>query len=210
MKIIHLAVGLLGTNCYIIAAENDSCVIIDPGAQPDKIAGIVEENGLSPKFILLTHGHHDHIGGVKKLMSLFPEAGLKIGADDLEMLSDSQKSLAVFRYGDDAEFLIGSASNATEGDILSADGLEFRVISVPGHTKGGVAYLCGDALFTGDTLFREDVGRTDLYGGDYNILRFSLAKLAALQGDYVVYPGHGEFSTLDYERANNPYLSGKV
>jgi glyoxylase-like metal-dependent hydrolase (beta-lactamase superfamily II) len=208
MIITTIPVGMLGTNCYLLESAEKGCAVIDPGAQPHKIIRQIEERTLTPRYILLTHGHHDHIGGVKKIMAAYPEILLYIGEKDKEMLGDTQKSLAIFRQDDDTDYLIGDAVAVSGGDTLLMDELEIAVMDTPGHTKGGVSYLCGDALFAGDTLFRENVGRTDLYGGDFEILLASLAELAALEGEYTVYPGHGEATTLGHERRHNPYLTG--
>ncbi len=207
MKVIIAPVGTLGTNCYIVSSEQGSCFVVDPGAQPEKLAGILEEHHLTPKYILLTHGHHDHIGGVKGLMRKFPDAVLYIGENDKEMLEDATKSYAN-RWENGEDFRISGAQTLKEGDTLEVDELTIAVLDTPGHTKGGVCYLCGDVIFSGDTLFRGDIGRCDLYGGNFEVMKQSLAKLAALEGDYTVYPGHDASTTLDYERAYNPYLRG--
>lgn len=209
MTVTTMPVGMLGTNCYLIESEALGCAVVDPGAQPDKIIAVIKERGLTPRYILLTHGHHDHIGGVKKLMAAYPEALLYIGEGDMEMLGDTQKSLAIFRVEDDSDYVIGGVNPLREGDSLVLDELEIKVLDTPGHTKGGVTYRCGEALFAGDTLFYEDVGRTDLYGGDFQVLLASLAKLAALEGEYVVYPGHGEATSLNHERQYNSYIAGR-
>ena len=208
VTITTVPVGVLGTNCYLVASGAGSCAIIDPGAQPGKIADTITRMGWKPQMILLTHGHHDHIGAVGKLRAQFDDIPVYIGANDEEMLADGSKSMAMFRTDDDEEFLIAGAQIVTEGDSIPLDELDFVILDTPGHTRGGVVYVCGEALFAGDTLFRENVGRTDLYGGDYATLCKSLQKLAALPGDYTVYPGHGESTTLAYEKRSNPYMRG--
>jgi len=207
MNIAIMPVGFLGTNCYVLSAASGACAVIDPGAQPEKITSYIDGKKLKVEHILLTHGHHDHIGGVKKLMESYPDAKLAIGADDIEMLGDAKKSLAFDRYDSSENFLIGNAEPLHDGGELKLDDLTIRVVATPGHTAGGVCYVCGNAIFSGDTLFRGDVGRCDLSGGDYGKLLKSLKKLAELDGDYEVYPGHGEDSTLEYERKNNMYIA---
>lgn len=206
MNVTIIPVGMLGTNCYLLSSEKKNCVIFDPGAQPDKIAGIIEKDGLTPKYILLTHGHHDHIGGVQKLLARFGDCKVYIGEGDKEMLEDTGKSLAISRNETAAEFLIPEAATLKDGQELTLDELTIKVLDTPGHTKGGVSYICGNLLFSGDTLFYGDVGRTDLYGGSYSVLKKSLKKLHDLPGDYCVYPGHGDATTLEYERKNNRYI----
>lgn len=209
MNLMTVSVGMLGTNCYI-AGSAKSCAVIDPGAQPEKIIAAIEGEGLDVRYILLTHGHHDHIGGVRKLMEKFPDAELFIGKNDLEMLTDGSKSYARVKYDKSGDFFIEQAKTLSDGDVLEFDGVRITVLETPGHTKGGVCYICDNAIFSGDTLFFGDVGRCDLYGGDYGVMKQSLLKIIALNGDYGVYPGHGEATTLDYERQNNPYIAEAV
>lgn len=207
MKITIMPVGLLGTNCYLLASEAGGCAVIDPGAQPEKICGEIAKRGYIPRCILLTHGHHDHIGGVKKLREQYPEVPLYIGAADNELLEDGRGSRILSQKLSQAQYEFGEAELLQDGQELELDELKIRVITTPGHTKGGVCYVCGDTIFSGDTLFLGDVGRTDLYGGDYAVLKSSLQKLAGLPGDYTVYPGHGEHTTLEHERKNNRYIN---
>lgn len=210
MKLITISVGMLGTNCYVLSSSSKNCAVFDPGAQPEKIIAGIEEEGLNVKYVLLTHGHHDHIGGVRRLMEKFPDAELFIGKNDLEMLTDGSKSYASIKYDKSGEFFIEKAKTVSDGDIIESDDINIRVMETPGHTKGGVCYVCDNMIFSGDTLFFGDVGRCDLYGGDYGIMKKSLLKLIALDGDYSVYPGHGEATSLEYERKNNQYIAEAV
>lgn len=207
MDIITIPVGSLGTNCYILCSKAHCCAVIDPGAQPEKIIERIKEEKLTVRYILLTHGHHDHIGGVKKLAAEFEDVKVFIGKGDAEMLGDAKKSLASLRYAKSDEFIIENAETLIEGQELELDELKIRAIETPGHTKGGCSYICRDAIFSGDTLFYGDVGRCDLYGGDYEVMKKSLRKLAELEGDYRVYPGHGDSSSLEYERMHNTYIA---
>jgi len=207
MKVLTIPVGMTGANCHIIVSDENSCAVIDPGAQPEKIIGEIKALGATPKYILLTHGHFDHIGGVKRLMAEYPDAVLHIGEKDIEMLADTQKSYAYFRSNDINDYVIEDAVGLSDGQSLPLGGLTVTVMETPGHTLGGVVYFCLDAMFSGDTIFAQDVGRTDLYGGNFDTLKGSLLKLAAMDGDYALYPGHGGSSTLERERRSNPYLS---
>lgn len=206
MKLYVKPVGTIGTNCYIVVDESGKCAVIDPGAQDEKLIDFLQVHNFKPEYILLTHGHYDHIGAVKSILSKYDDCKLAIGKNDAEQLSDVTKSLATSRTMDEKDYIMAPDLLLADGDQLTVGSLTFSVIDTPGHTRGGVSYLCGDLLFSGDTLFCGDVGRCDLYGGDFATLQESLKKLAALKGDYRVLPGHGPESTLDSERAQNPYM----
>ena len=190
MKLKTIPVGYLATNCYILTSNAGNCAVIDPGSHADKIIGYISGEKLVPKYLLITHGHHDHVGAIDKLLAEFPEAKLLIGKDDLSMLRGGKKE---------------TAGTVSEGDKLELDELAIEVIETPGHTRGGVCFLCGGHMFSGDTLFNGDVGRCDLEGGDYSVMKQTLRKLCALEGDYSVRPGHGDSTSLERERAVNPY-----
>lgn len=205
MKVTTIPVGALAENCYIISTEKNNAVTVDCGAEPKKLLSFLKENGLTLKKILLTHGHFDHIGAVEELAQK-TGAEVYIHSLDVPMLSDDTLSLAE---------MVGikctpvtSYITVKEGDVITLDELEFRVMHTAGHTKGGVTYVCNDCIFSGDTLFCGEVGRTDFPGGSYPEIIASVAKISELEGDYKVYPGHGEASTLSAERATNPYIKG--
>lgn len=204
MKVEILPLGMLATNCYIIVSDKKNAVIIDPGAKPEKVIAKIQELGAVPKYILLTHGHFDHIGAV---IALKEHYGLQVGIGELdsELTKDStlvQTTLSVALGG--KEF--ASDIELKDGDVITLDELTFRMMHTPGHTKGGMCILCNDYIFTGDTLFKGTCGRTDLYGGDYKEILKSLKKIADLEGDYKVCPGHEECSTLAYEKETNPQM----
>ncbi len=206
IKIRICPLAPLGTNCYIIKAENGDAAVIDPTSFGPALRRALEEEGISElKYILLTHGHFDHITGADKLRTVF---GGKIAIHRLDApcLESSNESRA-------ADF--GYPFKAFKEDIILEDGDklpfgdgETEVIHTPGHTVGSVCFKMGDSLFTGDTLFRMSIGRTDFPGGSMIEMMSSLRKLKAIEGSYKVYPGHENTSDLDYEKAFNPYMKG--
>lgn len=203
MKIAALTVGVIGTNCYLVSDEAGNTAIIDPGAQPEKISAYLEKEHLIPRMILLTHGHFDHIGGVSFLQQRYG-IPVCVPADDAEMLDDNQKNgSGAFGFPVTA---VSGARLLKDGEEVQAGKLKFVILHTPGHTRGSSCYRIEDALFTGDTLFCGGVGRTDLYGGNLSDLKASVRLLAELPGDFQVYPGHGESTTLAAERAANPYM----
>lgn len=207
MKLFHTALGPIGTNCYFAADDDGNTAIIDPGANSARVNQILEENKLAPKLILLTHGHFDHIGGAKGVVEKHPEVKIVIGEKDAPMLpaAINNPNWQEFITADDYKGLKADMT-VHEGDELTVGELIFRVLETPGHTRGGVCYICEDCIFSGDTLFRHECGRTDLDGGDYPTILRSLKRLHDLKGDFNVLPGHDEISTLEEERRINPYM----
>jgi len=207
MNITIIPVGALGTNCYLIISEKGTAALIDPGAGAEKIAGILEEKGCALKCILLTHGHWDHTGGVRKLLEKYPQADCCIGKEDREMVTDEEQFSGMLRGGRWEDHYIPEAKELVDGDKIELDELTLTVMETPGHSLGSVCFACQDVIFSGDTLFLENCGRCDLYGGNFDTMKDSLAKLAAMPGDYTVYPGHGPSTTLQHEREKNPYIT---
>ena len=198
MNILTLPLGPLGTNCYLVSdGQSGLCAVIDPGASAQKILQRVQEAGWKIGLILLTHAHFDHTGALKALHSALPAVPIYVHPAD----SDNARNMS---HGN-----LVYTDTYQEGDTVKLGALEFTVLETPGHTPGSVCLRCGSALFSGDTLFRLSVGRTDLDGGDNDALYNSLLLLTGrLKGDYRVFPGHMGETTLDFERKHNPYLRG--
>lgn len=207
MRIYTLQVGEIGTNCYLAASDAGNAAIVDPGAEPERIAAALTQYSLTPAFILLTHGHFDHIGAAEALRQWY-HIPLYVHAADAELLSDPAKNGGKGLMG--REVTADYDHLLVDGDRIPLDELEFQVIHTPGHTKGSVCFAADGLLLTGDTLFCRGIGRTDLYGGSFPEIRRSLSRLAALEGDRRVFPGHGPATTLDAERAENPYLGERL
>lgn len=198
MLIKTLPVGHLETNCYVVTDENTlECAVIDPGAEPNTILGYLEDNHLKCAAVMLTHAHFDHIGALDEVLA---ETGAPLYVNRRELGAATVPGFKPFNPPEDTHYY-------SDGDTVRVGSLSFSVVETPGHTPGSVSLVCGDALFSGDTLFRLSCGRTDFPGGDMNAELRSLRKLADLPGDYDVYPGHDMASRLSVERANNPYMS---
>jgi len=194
MKVYALPLGDYQTNCYIVHDENRrDCFVIDPGYQAEDILDFCKDKDLTIAAVLLTHGHFDHVGAVKELAA---ETGCRVYlcAEDLSMpgMMTGGRLYYTHTYG--------------EGDELDLAGLRISVLHTPGHTPGSVCLLADNALFSGDTLFAGSCGRTDLPGGSWATIVKSLRRLSELEGDFPVYPGHGESTSLAEEKRYNPYL----
>ena len=193
LKVHTLTLGAYQTNCYIIHEESSkTCCVIDPGYDADRILDKLESLGLTLEAILLTHGHFDHVGAVKDLAA-DTDCRVFLCAEDTAL--PPMLTAGPLYYTD----------TYADGTILNLAGLCIRVIHTPGHTPGGVCLLVDDVIFSGDTLFAGGCGRSDL-GGDWSTLVRSLKRLSQIEGYFKVLPGHGESTTLAYERRYNPYM----
>lgn len=206
MKIKRIQAGIYAANCYILYSEDDNreAVIIDPGGDSKSIIEEVKNKDLNVKYIILTHGHGDHIGAVESLKKHF-KIPILIHKDDMEMVMDHNLNLS-------GNMSMGAISFEPDHLLKDGDKIEFgdlhlKVIHTPGHTKGGICLYYPGLLITGDTLFEGSIGRTDLHGGDYDtLIRAIINKLLPLPEDTIIYPGHGGQSTIRKEKMINPFL----
>lgn len=200
IRAIHL--GLIKTNCYLISTDK-AAVVIDPGFKTEITADFLKANGGKARMILITHAHFDHIGGAEALRD---ETGVEIGIGELDApaLKDTELNLSDKFHAHIAPF--SADRTFCDSEKFSVGDIDFEVILTPGHTVGGVSYLSGESLFSGDTLFAGAVGRTDMPGGSLKALKKSLKRLIALPEETKVYPGHGDFTTVGYEKENNMFV----
>lgn len=200
------AMGAMGANCYLFScAESKNAVVIDPGADGKRIYRWILEKGLKVEYILLTHGHIDHIGAVDELRELLGDVKVGIHEGDAGMLTDGKKNLSSY---------FGPGLALKKADLLLSDGQELmigkeqlKVIATPGHSPGSVCFLCSDGLISGDTLFAGSIGRTDFPGGSMDQLLSGVKnKLLLLPENTRVFPGHGEETSIGEEKRDNPFL----
>lgn len=205
MILKRFVVGPLETNCYVFADEGTrEAAIIDPGADTGAISEYIKKNGLKVRYVINTHGHGDHIGG-NYFFAQKGGVGLLIHEDDADFLTAPGLNLS-------AAFGVSIKAPAAtrllkDGEKIQVGGLYLEVLHTPGHTPGGICLRSGDVVFTGDTLFYEGVGRTDLpNSSDKAIFKSIKDKLMTLPDDCRVYPGHGPQTTIGHERKHSPFL----
>ena len=193
MKIYQVCPDAWCANCYLLASGTHA-FIVDPSASADAILDAAKARGVTPEAILLTHGHFDHIVSIDTLREKV-HIPVLIHEDDAEMLTDGDKNAFRFFYGKPR---VWNPADRTfrNGDALPLGNEFVRILHTPGHSRGSVVFLTDAGILTGDTLFSDNVGRTDLYGGDQQALSASLNLLRGLDGHAVIYPGHGESATL--------------
>jgi glyoxylase-like metal-dependent hydrolase (beta-lactamase superfamily II) len=205
-KVRTFVLGDESTNCYIIYDKEKNAIVIDAGNGPQRLIGFIKAEELKVGYIFLTHGHFDHIGGLKQIRDA-TGAKVAISAVDAFMLESSETCLGNMSYSY-IHNKVAPDILLNAGDKIFFGGSLVEIILLGGHTPGDIVYKIENILFTGDVLFRGSMGRTDFVGGDYGKMKASLRRLAEFEGDYIVYPGHGPKTTLEYERKTNPYMPG--
>ena len=207
MKIQNFVLGMVGTNCYLVVNEEEKqCILIDPAVYSGEIAEQIRREGLDLRAILLTHGHFDHIMGIDGFRKEFPEIPVYAHREEEALLKDASMN-ASLEFG--RQYTFSGAAYAEDGDVLDLAGMQFQVIHTPGHTIGGCCYYLQEekVLFSGDTLFRESIGRTDFpTGSGGQLMRSIREKLFTLPEETAVYPGHMERTTIGDEKKYNPYF----
>lgn len=204
MRIIRVPVGVYITNCYIVEGEQKGHgFLVDPADDADRLISVLEKENISPEAILLTHGHYDHILAVPKLQERWKDIPVYCNASDIPKEKTEYDMGQVFPTVAAFE----NIRTIEEGQQLQIAGTDLKVMCTPGHTPGSVLFLAKDVIFTGDTIFQGSIGRTDFDGGNERQMMQSLRKIKNLAiEDITLCPGHGDTTTLKWERAHNSYL----
>jgi glyoxylase-like metal-dependent hydrolase (beta-lactamase superfamily II) len=202
------ALGPFETNCHVVRVAGDpGCLIVDAGFDPGEMIGHVEQHGLSPELLILTHAHADHIAGIRQVRGRFPELPILIHDEEREWLVDPELNLSAgMGFPVTAPAATGTLA---DGDEVTIGGHVFTVLHTPGHSPGGITLYCADAhaAIVGDSLFNGSIGRTDFPGSDFETLAGSIrTKLYALPDETIVYPGHGPRTTIGREKRSNPFV----
>ncbi|HAZ06737.1 MBL fold metallo-hydrolase [Acetobacterium wieringae] len=208
MEVIKKSLGQMGTNCYVVWDENTlEAAVVDPGFEDQQIGDIINDNKLKVKYILLTHGHFDHLGGVNQIKQL-TGAKVLIHENDADCLVDPKRNLSALAGID--MVLAPADGYLNENETITLGEIVIRIIHTPGHSKGGVCFLADGQLIAGDTLFNTSIGRTDFADGDLSELLNAIEmKLFILDDATIVLPGHGGNTTIGYEKMHNPFLKGR-
>ncbi|RCW43791.1 MULTISPECIES: MBL fold metallo-hydrolase [unclassified Halanaerobium] len=204
MKIKTMALGTMFTKSYIISDSHDNAYIIDPGDDGKKVLAFLNKKSLHLKFIINTHGHFDHIGA-NEFLKQKTAAEIIIHKKDNELLTDPAKNMSGYFYSSRKITSPPADKFIADGDILTFDKFKFKVLHTPGHTAGSMSFYCSEEkiLFSGDTIFSNGIGRTDLPGANQQALKNSIEnKLLTLPDDTVVYPGHGNSLKLKSFKTN--------
>lgn len=203
MQVKRFVLSMFQTNCYVISGnEKGKCILIDPADRAEVIIEYLKEMNLIPEAILITHGHYDHFLAVPKLQQCYE--GLKVYCHPLDCPKEKEEYDMGMVFPTVSAF--ENVTSIADQEELFLAGFSIKVLHTPGHTPGSVVFLIEDAMFSGDTLFAGSVGRTDFPGGNIQQMKRSLKKLASLEKDYPIYPGHEAYTCLSEEKRTNSYL----
>lgn len=204
MEIYRMMAGIYAANCFLIYNDEKNAFIVDPGGDSDDIMSTVEKLELVPKFILLTHGHGDHIGAAEILREKY-SIPILAHENEVKLLQDANINMSAYMPIKRVE--LTPDKTFKDGDIIGY-GFGIKVIHTPGHTSGSCCFLMGDDLITGDTVFRGSIGRTDLETGNYDEIIESIKnKILVLDDKVKIYPGHGPITSMEIEKVSNPYFA---
>lgn len=205
MKIASAPTGPGQANTYIADDEHGKCFIVDPGGYVNDITQYIKEREFELEYIVLTHGHGDHIGGVDGYKKDFPDVKIVAHKDEYEMLHDPEMNFTRMMFG--KPVTVDADIYVSEGDTLKCGEIEMKFFHTPGHSPGGMCILCEKVLFSGDTLFQQSIGRTDFDGSNYDDLIKSIKeKIFKLPDDTQVLPGHMGPTNIGAEKEHNPFV----
>lgn len=206
MKIRCIPSGPLAVNTYLVNdPESNKGFIVDPGGYDKRLVDIVNNETIEIVYIILTHSHYDHIGGVPEYKALFPSAKVVLSAAEMDFFKDANGAISADEVGVHVSFKPDVL--VREGDMITAGNMSFKVVLTPGHTPGGMCLIGDGVVFSGDTLFRASIGRTDFEGGSYDQISDAIhRKLFCLPDDTRVFPGHMGDTTIGFEKRNNPFV----
>lgn len=208
MNVRNMPSGMLMVNTYLVIDENtNKGFIVDPGGFDKKLCSVVEQSGISLEYIILTHGHVDHIGGVEDYRKKFPQIKVVAAKAELEMLKNPDFNMSSM-MGMSPVSLVPDIT-VVEGDRISVGDIDIRFVMTPGHSPGGMCIIIDKekVVFSGDTLFAQSIGRTDFPGSSFEKLINSIKeKLFILDDDTVVYPGHMNSTSIGFEKRHNPFV----
>lgn len=205
MVIKEYMTGPIGVNTYLVYDESKKGFIVDPGGYSERLVKAVEADGVTIEYIMLTHGHADHFGGIEQFKAQYPDAKVIACAQERETLHSPVINSSPEIMG--RSVIFDADIYVNDGDRLTVGNTEWTFLHTPGHTEGGMCILSGDKLFSGDTLFKASIGRTDFPGGDFGKIVDSIrTKLYTLPDNTMVYPGHMGSTTIEYEKRHNPFV----
>ncbi len=206
MQIRIIPTGPLMVNTYLVSdSDMKKAFIVDPGGYDQRLVDLMQEEELELVYIVLTHSHSDHLGGVEELLKVYPQAKLVCSKAEMDFFGREDGSLFVDEMG--VRATLWPDVLVQEGDMITVGGMSFQVLITPGHTPGGLCLVGDGVVFSGDTLFRSSIGRTDFEGGSFEQIIDSIQrKLLTLPEDTVVLPGHMDQTTIEFEKRHNPFV----